>query len=176
MGLAQRTKYRPIRESPLTLAIMSTLLTIHYRGVHRGKAGSAKQTAAAVIDRGWGRSPDPDVRESMAVALSHFLTFAGAALGTAVGLPCIALAAAVDHTLGLRVLALALSVSALPLFGLSFVWALRAARGTRSIRAWRYAQTGPFVPNPASQPRDVDLALAAIPWAALSALIWAIVL
>ncbi|MFB9955435.1 hypothetical protein [Cellulomonas denverensis] len=155
---------------------MSTLLTIFYRALRRGEGGSGKQTAIAVIDRAWGPSPDPDVRESMAVALSQFLTFAGAALGTAVGLPCIALAAAVDHALGVRLLALALSVSALPLLGLSLVWALRAVRGTRSIRAWRRAETGPFVPDPASQPRDIDLALAAIPWAALSALIWAIVL
>ncbi|WP_263120713.1 hypothetical protein [Cellulomonas sp. RIT-PI-Y] len=160
----------------MTLAIMSALLTTFYRAFHRSEGGSAKQTAAAVIDRGWGPSPDPDVRESMAVALCQFLTFAGAALGTAIGLPCIALAASVDHTLGLRLLATALSVSALPLLGLSLVWALRAVRGTQSIRAWRQAQTGPFVPDAASQPRDIDLALTTIPWAALSALIWAIVL
>lgn len=174
--MAQRTEYRPISESPLTLAIMSTPLTTSYRALRSSEGGSAKQTAAAVICRSWGPSPDPDVRESMAVALSQFLIFAGAALGTATGLPCIAVAAFGDHTLGLRLLATALSVSALPLLGLSLVWALRAARGTRSIRAWRQARSGPFVPDAASQPRDIDLALAAIPWAALSALIWAIVL
>lgn len=176
MGPAQRTEYRPISESPLTLAIMSNVLTMFYGALHRSGSGTAKETAAAVIDRGWGPSPDPDVRESMSVALSRFLTFAGAAIGTAVGLPCLALAAAVNHALGVHLLAVALSASALPLLGLSLVWALRAVRGTRSIRAWRRAQAGPFVPDAASQPRDIDLALAAIPWAALSALIWAIVL
>lgn len=176
MALPPRTEYRPVHDSPLTLAIMSTVLTTFYRALHRSDGSSAKETATAVIDRGWGASPDPDVRESMAVALSQFLTFASALIGTVVGLPCIALAAAVDHTLGVRLLAVALSVTALPLLGLSFVWALRAVRGIRSIRSWRRANTGPFVPNPASQPRDADLAIAVIPWAALSALIWAIVL
>ncbi len=89
------------------------------------------------------------------------LRLRGPALGCAVGQPRIALAAAVHHTLGLLLSAIALSVSALPLLWLALVWALRAVRGTRPIRAWRRAQTGPFVPDAASQPRDIDLALAA---------------
>lgn len=160
----------------MALAIMSTVLTIVSRALHRSDGSSARETASAIVDRGWGASPDPDVRESMSVAICQFLTFASAVVGTAVGLPCIALAAAVDHTLGVRLLAVVLSVSALPPLGLSLVWALRAVRGTRSVRAWRRANTGPFVPDPASQPRDVDLVFAVVPWAALSALIWAIVL
>lgn len=175
MAPALHTEYRPIERSPVTLTIMTTVLTVFYGALRRSDGSSARETANAVIARGWGRSPDPDVREGMAVALCQFLTFAAALVGTAVGLPCIAVAAAVDQALGVRLLAVALTLSALPLLGLSFIWALRAVRGTRSIRAWRRAGAGTFVPNPASQPRDIDLAFALIPWAALSALVWAIV-
>lgn len=175
MAPASPTEYRPVDDSPVTLTIMTTVLTVFYGALRRNGGSSAKETANAVVGRGWGPSPDPDVRESMAVALCQFLTFAAALVGTAVGLPCIAIAATVDHTLGVRLLAVGLTLSALPLLGLSFIWALRAVRGTRSIRAWRRAGTGAFVPDPASQPRDIDIAFALIPWAALSALIWAIV-
>jgi|GEM_PF-4547476 len=168
------TEYRPIDRSPATLTIMTTVLTAFYGARRRDDGSSARETADAVIVRGWGASPDPDVREGMAVALSQFLTFAAALVGTAVGLPCIAVAAAVDHALGVRLLAVVVTLEALPL-GLSFIWALRAVRGTRAVRAWRRAGAGAFVPDPASQPRDVDLAFALVPWAALSALIWAIV-
>lgn len=112
----------------------------------------------------------------MAVALCQFLTFGAAVVGAILGVPCIALAAAVDHTLGVRLLALVLSACALPLLGLSLVWALRAIAGNRAIRAWRRGGAGPFCPDPSSQPRDLDLALAIVPWALFSVLIWAIVL